>query len=182
MPVVYIVFAFCLKLLGIVFVFRVHKFPTMKKAVVTFFATTLILVSQLNAQNYKTALGIRLSTSEAVVNNAVTFKYFLNEKAALEAIFAFGDPTALGALFEVHKPINNVENLRWFYGAGGYIGFSRPDPLVGAQGIVGLDYKFPNLPLNLTLDWKPELNIITDINFEPAAIGFSIRFTFGTDK
>lgn len=132
------------------------------------------------AQDYKTALGVRLSTAGAVVNNAVTFKYFLNESKAIEAQFSFGDPTALGALFEVHKPINNTEGLKWFYGAGGYIGFSKPDPLAGAQGIIGLDYKFQNLPLNLSLDWKPELNIVSDINFEPSALGLSVRFTFNS--
>jgi hypothetical protein len=45
--------------------------------------------------------------------------------------------------------------------------------------VVGLDYKFSNIPLNLSLDWKPELNIVSDINFEPAAIGFTARFTLG---
>ncbi|MBI1341850.1 MAG: hypothetical protein GC171_02825 [Terrimonas sp.] len=151
----------------------------MKKFVITFL-TGILLVTASHAQDYKTGLGIRLSSAGAVVNNAVTFKFFLNEKSAIEAMFAFGDPTALGALYEVHKPINNTQGLKWFYGAGGYIGFSKPDPLVGAQGIVGLDYKFQNLPLNLSLDWKPELNIISDINFEPSALGLSIRFTFNS--
>ncbi|MBL7750063.1 MAG: hypothetical protein JNN29_01700 [Chitinophagaceae bacterium] len=143
---------------------------------VAFFAATI----GLKAQDYKTGLGVRLSTAGAVVNNAITFKYFLNEKSAIEAQFAFGDPTALGVLYEVHKPLNNTEGLKWFYGGGGYIGFSKPDPLLGAQGVVGLDYKFPNLPLNLSLDWKPELNIAPDINFEASALGLSIRFTFNS--
>jgi len=133
---------------------------------------------------YKTALGIRLSSHGPVVNNAVTFKYFLSERTAIEALFSFSDPVAIGGLLEFHKPIPATEGLQWFYGAGAYIGFDSDKEtatrnLMGAQGIVGLDYKFQNLPLNLTLDWKPELNIIDDINFEPAAIGFSIRFTFG---
>jgi hypothetical protein len=45
--------------------------------------------------------------------------------------------------------------------------------------VLGLDYKFANIPLNLSLDWKPELNLVSDINFEPAAVGFTARFTFG---
>jgi hypothetical protein len=119
-----------------------------------------------------------------VVNNSVSFKYFMSEKSAIEALFTFSDKTAIGALLEIHKPISSAEGLKWFYGAGAYIGFdsdkNNPDRgLMGAQGIVGLDYKFQNLPLNLALDWKPELNIIDNINFEPAAIGFSMRFTFG---
>ena len=70
----------------------------------------------------------------------------------------------------------STEGLKWFYGAGAYLGFDSDKTntdraLMGAQGIIGLDYKFANLPLNLSLDWKPELNIIDNINFEPAAVG-----------
>jgi hypothetical protein len=95
---------------------------------------------------------------------------------------------ALGALVEFHKPLA-AAGLTYFYGAGGYLAFvktynptkqkNETDPNIGAQGVIGLDYKFSNIPLNLSLDWKPELNIVTDINFEPAAIGFTARFTFG---
>jgi hypothetical protein len=144
--------------------------------------------SNLAAQNYKTALGVRLSSSNAMQNNSVSIKQFINEKTAVEGLFTFGDPLALGALVEFYKPLT-PEGLSWFYGGGGYISFvkkvnvatskSTTDPNFGAQGIVGLDYKFNNIPLNISLDWKPELNIVSDINFEPAAIGFSARFTFG---
>jgi hypothetical protein len=140
------------------------------------------------AQDYKTALGVRLSSSNAIQNNSVSFKQFISNKTAVEALFTFGDPLALGALVEFHKPLN-AAGLTYYYGAGGYIGFVKTlnnttlkettDPNFGAQGVIGLDYKFSNLPLNISLDWKPELNIVNDINFEPAAIGFTARFTFG---
>ena len=136
---------------------------------------------------YKTALGIRLSSSPAMVNNSITLKHFLGENSAIEALFSFGDPLALGALYEVHRTLG-TEGLRWFYGGGAYLGFVKTydaqlvktgnEVNFGAQGVVGLDYKFVNLPLNLSLDWKPELNLVSDINFEPAAIALSARFTF----
>lgn len=129
------------------------------------------------AQDYRSALGVRLSSSPAVVNNSVSFKYFTSERLALEGLLSFSDPVAIGLLFEVHRPFS-AQGLQWFYGGGGYVGFGG-DTNVGGMGIIGLDYKFTNVPLNLSLDWKPELNIISDINFEPAAIGFSARFTFG---
>jgi hypothetical protein len=130
-----------------------------------------------SAQEYKTALGIRLSSNPAVVGNGITFKYFLNEKAAIEGILAFSDPVAIGALYEIHNPIS-TPGLQWFYGAGAYVGFNTVANL-GAQGIVGLDYKFQNIPINISLDWKPELNLIESVSFEAGAIGFSARFTFG---
>jgi hypothetical protein len=167
----------------------------MKRKMLAFLiAVCIVSVSKLSAQDYpqgtayKTALGVRLSSSNAIQNNSVSFKQFINEKTAIEGLFTFGDPLALGALVEFHKPLAS-SGLRYYYGAGGYISFvkkvnvgslkSTTDPNFGGQGVIGLDYKFNNIPLNISLDWKPELNIVSDINFEPAAIGFSARFTFG---
>ena len=161
----------------------------MKKVLIVLLVTAGIGSFNIaSAQDYKTALGVRLSSSAAMVNNSVSFKQFISDKTAIEALFSFGDPLALGALIEFHKPLS-ASGLRYYYGAGGYISFvkttnpvtqkSKTDPNFGAQGVIGLDYKFPNVPLNLSLDWKPELNIVSDINFEPAAIGFTARFTFG---
>lgn len=143
---------------------------------------------KLAAQDYKTALGVRLSSAAPMVNNSISLKQFISEKTAIEGHFSFGDPLALGALLEIHKPLS-AQGLRYYYGGGGYIAFvkttnvttnkTKTDPNFGAQGVVGLDYKFANVPLNISLDWKPELNIVSDINFEPAAIGFTARFTFG---
>ena len=148
-----------------------------------------IAVSQNSfAQDYKTALGVRLSSSSAMQNNSISIKQFITDRTAIEGLFTFGDPLAIGALIEFHKPLTPA-GLTYFYGAGGYLGFvktvntntmkTNSETNFGAQGVIGLDYKFANIPLNISLDWKPELNIVNDINFEPAAIGFTARFTFG---
>jgi len=160
----------------------------MKKIIsVSVVVALLLFAGTASAQSYRTGLGVRLSSSPAMVNNSISLKHFLNERSAIEALFSFGDPLALGALYEVHKPFS-AEGLQWYYGGGGYLGFvkswnpnkqkNETDAAVGAMGVVGLDYKFVNIPLNLSLDWKPELNLVSDINFEPAAIGFTARFTF----
>ena len=144
-------------------------------------------LGSLQAQEYKTAVGVRLSSAGANVNNSISIKQFLTGKTAVEVLFSFDDPVALGALFEQHKPLAS-SGLSYYYGAGGYLSFVKTydpaknrnisDPNFGAMGVIGLDYKFGNVPLNLSLDWKPELNIVKDINFEPSAIGFTARFTF----
>lgn len=174
----------------------------MKKVLATVSFIAILFINNSKAQDvepatvsepapgtaYKTALGIRLSSSQAIVNNSVSVKHFLNDRTAIEALLSFGDPLALGALLEIHKPVG-TSGVNWFYGGGAYLGFvksfdvnkqrNETDVNFGAQGVLGLDYKFVNIPLNLSLDWKPELNFITDINFEPAAIGFTARFTLG---
>ncbi len=140
-----------------------------------------------NSTDYKTAIGIRLSNNMPIISNAITIKHFINETAAIEGFFSFSDPLSFGALYEIHKPLS-TPGLQWYYGAGAYLGFGKEYDVnkaknvnttyFGAQGAVGLDYKFASVPINLSLDWKPELNLVSDINFEPAAIGFSVRFTF----
>ncbi len=160
----------------------------MKKIMfVSLFIAAIAFSTTASAQAYKTGVGVRLSSAQAMVNNSISLKHFLNERSAIEVLFSFGDPLAIGALYEIHKPFS-TEGLQWFYGGGGYLGFvkswnptknkNETDVNVGAQGVVGLDYKFVNLPLNLSIDWKPELNLVSDINFEPAAVGFTARFTF----
>jgi len=156
----------------------------MRNKILLLIIVTFGAFSDLSAQSYKSAIGIRLSSKDPVVNNSISFKHFLNEKTAVEALLTFDRKTAIGALVEIHQPFNSTDGLVWFYGAGAYLGFDsdKTNPsrgLMGAQGILGMDYKFPGIPLNLSLDWKPELNIIDNINFEPAAIAFTMRFTFG---
>jgi hypothetical protein len=139
---------------------------------------TIGMFARVSAQDYKLALGIRFSTPEPTLSNSISVKYFLNEKDALEGLVSFGTRFGLGGLFEIHEPLGSVPNLTWFYGAGGYVGFQYGETYLGPTGAIGLDYKFQNVPLNLSLDWKPELDIIPIINFVPDALGLTVRFVF----
>lgn len=130
-----------------------------------------------SAQDYKVAVGIRLSNATPTLSNAVTVKYNMTQQHALEGIISFGSRFGIGGLYELHKQ-TTVQGLNWFYGGGAYVGFESGNTYLGPTGIIGLDYKFPNVPLNLSLDWKPELDFIPSINFVPDAFGFSARFTF----
>ena len=50
----------------------------------------------LSAQEYRTGLGVRLSSANAMQNNSISIKQFINERTAIEGLFTFGDPLALG--------------------------------------------------------------------------------------
>ena len=155
----------------------------MKKGVLSALAFLCFVFLQQSVQAQSTTsanmLGIRISSKDAAVNNSITYKRFFNSNVAVEGLLSFGDPVALGVLLEKYKPFNagSTSGLTWFYGAGAYVGFSGGRNF-GAQGIVGLDFVFPNLPVNLSLDWKPELNFTKQFSFEPSAVGFSARFVF----
>ncbi len=141
-------------------------------------ATITLTVKAQNENSYKNAIGVRLGSQIPAVTSGVTYKRFLNNSKAIEGILSFGDGFTICGLYQIHKPISAVENLQWFYGAGAYAGINNNFRDFGIAGIVGLNYKFVNIPLNITLDWKPELNLIEYVGFEASGLGISARFTF----
>ena len=136
--------------------------------------------AQEEQTTYKNAIGIRLGPSTPVIKSGISFKHFMNDSKAIEGIVSFGDGFAVCGLYEIHKPITAAEDLQWFIGFGGYAGFSKTTTNIGGAGIVGLNYNFwgKNIPLNISLDWKPELNIVQKVGFEGSTVGFSARYTF----
>ncbi len=132
-------------------------------------------VQQASGQEYSNALGIRLSTSQATINQSVSYRRYLNENTAIEGLLSF-DPIAVGALYEKVYPLG-APGLQWFFGGGAYVAFTGNN-VFGAMGIVGLDYTIPSIPVNLSLDWKPELNFINNVNFQASAVALSVRFVF----
>lgn len=134
----------------------------------------------------KNRLGIRFGNSDALVNNSISYQRFFKPNLAAEALLSLGGAGAIGLLLEKHKPLRK-EGLTWFVGGGVYTAFRAGEGAFptkenhqryGLQGIVGLDFVFPGLPANLSVDWKPELNLVKEFTFEPAALGFGARFVF----
>jgi len=145
----------------------------------------LVSTSVTNAQQtYKNALGGRLGTA-----NGITFKTFVDSDRALDFILNFQSKKDYSyfrftGLYEIHNPINNAPGLRWYYGPGATIGNVRYKPLdqsdllISIDGVLGLDYKFDGAPINLSLDWKPAIEVTPNTEFNAEGIGLSIRFTF----
>lgn len=144
--------------------------------ILIFFAGTNVNAQDVNAQDYRFAAGIRLSSPDATLNNSITGKYFVTDRTAIEGIVAFGNRFGIGGLVEIHNSFD-VPGLKWFYGAGAYVGSGEGNTYLGPTGIIGLDYKFQNIPLNLSLDFKPELDFLPEIAAH-YPVAFTIRFVF----
>lgn len=158
------------------FSFYWYKLDNMKRIIIIL-GLLFILAVTVTAQDYRFAVGVRLSNSTPTLNNSVTAKYFITEQSAIEGLVSFGSRFGVGALLEIHKKFQ-PQGFGWFYGGGLYLGFQDNNTYVGPTGIVGLDYKFKDIPLNLSLDWKPELDIVPKIRFVPDAFALSARFAF----
>ena len=152
----------------------------MKKTIALLSTITLIsITSKTNAQDYRHQLGVRIGSIDQLLSTGFTYKYNFTNSTAIEGILDLKDDIAFGALFEKKVPLGNPVGLSWYYGAGGYVGFGNTNNL-GATGILGMDYQFSgNLPLNISIDWKPELNLVKEVAFRAATIGVSVRFSLG---
>lgn len=138
---------------------------------------SILVTQKTQAQDYRLGLGIRLSNSTPTINSSFSGKYFIHERSAVEGLVSWGSRFGVGALLELHQSFAGAQGLRWFYGVGPYVGWQDSETYLGPMGVLGLDYKFPNAPVNLSIDWKPELDIIPEINFVPDAFALTVRFT-----
>jgi hypothetical protein len=164
----------------------------MKKQIITTVFTVCVLVTTAVAQSkgssYTTALGVKFLDGAGI-----TIKHFTNKNAALEGIgFFWNRGVRITGLYELHYNINGAPGLKWYIGPGAHIGFYNnkykyyngynltygSGTFAGIDGVLGLDYKISNAPLNLSLDWQPSFEFGTDRGFYGSWGGLGIRYTF----
>jgi hypothetical protein len=113
-----------------------------------------------------------------------TVRYFFDEANAVEGIAGvYAGTYTITGLYERHFDLSalTTEGFGWFVGGGAHMGSRKTDGnmkfIGGVDGIGGVDYTFPTLPLNLSLDWKPAIHFNTSSDLADFAI--SVRYTFG---
>ncbi len=131
-----------------------------------------------NSSSYTSALGIKIWDG-----GGVTFKHFFNENKAGELIgYFYRNGVRFTGLYEIHGDIEGAEGLKWYLGPGAHIGFYGSGygngVFAGLDGVIGLDYKFNALPLNLSLDWQPSFEFGSGRGFFAGWGGLGIRYTF----
>lgn len=145
----------------------------------------LFFGKESKAQDYETGIGLR-----AGFYNGLTVKHFLSSKTAFEGILdtrwrGFG----ITGLFEIHNQAFDINRLNWYYGFGAHIGFwdgryyrgwdnDENYTILGIDGILGIEYNFRLIPINLSLDWKPAINLTRSSGFMGDGGALSIRYIF----
>jgi hypothetical protein len=138
----------------------------------------------LYATPYKKAIGVKMYPS------AISYKVFVKPNNAFEYLgYLSLDGFRATALYEKYMPIDGNENLTWYVGYGAHLGlwseeWKKNNPnhnagiALGVDGILGLDYKVKNAPLNLSVDWQPSFNFVGASYFESGWAGLGVRYTF----
>jgi hypothetical protein len=158
----------------------------MKKLVVAAFAV-FVGFTFINAQDIAdNAIGLRLGDSDGF-GAEISYQRALGDNNRLEADFGWRsgsgyDGFKLTGLYQWVWELDG--NFNWYAGAGGGFGsFSFDNNNVDDEtfffvaGDIGIEYNF-NIPLLLSLDFRPELgfgDFRDDVDFD---IALSIRYQF----
>ncbi len=145
-------------------------------------ALMLLSFSAVRAQDYKSAIGGKLG-----YGLIASYKTFLSDQSAVDI---FGGIRwggfVVGAYWEKHYPIQSVENLQWYWGLGGslttwdYGGWINDNYTeIGASGVLGLDYTFDDIPLNLSVDWAPTIVVVDTWDNQYGTYGSRFRGGYG---
>lgn len=141
-----------------------------------FVATAAQAQSNVGSHDYRTAVGVKFYPG------GITLKHFLNDKNALEGIAYFWNRgTRITGLYEIHGDINGADGLKWYIGPGAHLGFYSNKyyaggTYIGIDGVLGLDYKIKDAPINLSVDWQPSFEFGDGAGFSGNWGGISIRY------
>jgi hypothetical protein len=158
--------------------------------IIAFCLAFLLVANRSNAQDYKWAAGLKFGGYESGPSG----KYFMQSNVALEGIIGFRHKgVVVTGLYEIHMPAFKVDKLKFYYGFGAHFGsvgrrenmlFTTTRPvyydaslLVGADGVLGLEYVIPKSPIAVSLDLNPRVELARRPYFDLAP-GLGVKYTF----
>lgn len=156
----------------------------MKKLLLTL-TLSICIITLAGAQDYNTGIGLR-----GGLYNGLTIKHFIGDRSAVEGLLSTRwRGFEITGLYEIHNRAFDIDRLNWYYGAGAHLGFYNGDnttwgdvgtayTVLGVDGILGLEYNFSEIPINLSIDWKPAFNFIGYSRFFGEGGALSIRYIF----
>ncbi|MEO7310996.1 MAG: hypothetical protein ABIX01_11410 [Chitinophagaceae bacterium] len=146
----------------------------MKKQIIILIVSAAMGTTGFSQSTYKSAIGARIGSTYYDLISA-SFKTFISKPGAIELNLGFGSRGYFGygntatvsfaGSYQHHFDIPKVPGLKWFVGGGAtvYNAFSDYDAYKGlgfgvfATG--GVDYKIARIPLNVSADVRPTINI-----------------------
>ena len=69
------------------------------------------------------------------------------------------------------------DGFKWYAGVGAVLGIYEDDFALGAAGNIGIEYNF-NIPLQISLDYRPTFYLIPGTDFCSTGVGLGIRYRF----
>ena len=132
----------------------------MKKVSILLFAFTCFAAVSVNAQTYQTAIGAKFYAGNGAIGG-INIRHSTSEHTALEGtLLFFNGGLGIEGLYQYQGPINGAPGLQYFAGGGGMLGFgtgrfSNDNVQFALRLTGGVDYKFENAPVDISLGLDP---------------------------
>jgi hypothetical protein len=155
----------------------------------------LLIGKTSNAQDYKPDYQFAAGLKFGGYENGFSGKYFMDKTTSLEAELGLRSPHGLvvTGLYEKNIQISNIPGFKFYYGFGAHVGavgagyykrfngdnelYTSSQILLGADGVVGLEYVIPQSPIAVSFDLNPRLELATGPFFDIAP-GLGIKYCF----
>ena len=155
----------------------------MRRLLVAFSMMFIIALAPLGneaqASRYPGNFGIGVGST--TIASGLSLKQFAGPTAFQLTAGCWGscDGVAASLDFLANMPAlasGNVLSLAWNFGAGAALGVG--DGELGAAGafVLGLEVIFAPLPIDLVLEWRPALHILSDVDLDILSFGGHLRF------
>ncbi len=157
----------------------------------SFLIIFFLFSGNLKGQLYDGVVGLRLG-----VPLSISYKKIINENKAIEGYIGTRGKNGyrfinISGGYQIIEPIDlwGVEELYYYYGGGASIYFwsfkeagNNQTVTPGLQGYLGLEYTFPDKPINITLDWVPTLFIIGHLSgLRGGYLSLGVRYVLSRD-
>lgn len=169
----------------------------MKKTIILIIA--FLFTFGLSAQVYEKQVGIRMG-----VTSGISGKVIKDDRTAIEGTLGFRNGgIQLYGLLEAYHPLIKTNTIHWmmYFGGGGHVGFINgyetvrrwsntagyyreeyriAGPVIGIDAVFGTDYTFHKVPITLSIEFKPYLELqafqMVKVKFWDFGFGIAYRF------
>ena len=168
----------------------------MKRSIILLGLLLMFLIA--NAQERKHELGLRLGLS-----SGISYTMHVDQFRAYKGLLSFREGgVQITAMIESSRPlyVNFTDKLYYYTGIGAHVGFTRFQPrrsfftnpfnfsysyghfapVMGLDGIIGIEFRFDRTPLAFAIDAKPFFELFGQSIFRLSVfdIGISMKYSF----
>jgi hypothetical protein len=165
--------------------------PQLKKAILAYLPIFCFIYS-CQAQDSRERVLYDIAVGVKCYEPGISIKVNSKEGYVLEfQAFYSAKGVKLGTMYEFQTKLN--DRLGWYAGGGGFLSvwnhtwktkkcMCGGDGSLGAEGVVGLDYKPEGMPFDISFDWQPLVTFMGPANgnskINPLFGGIGLRFAF----
>ena len=158
----------------------------------TAMAALLCVSTAAEAKPIHSAGRFGIGLGAGTIANGLSLKYFMADSLAIQANVGTlgghgsdrlkdnGGIAASADLLIENSPLvaSSLLNLEWNYGVGAGVGIRNDNSVIAAAGVLGLEVNFNVIPVDIVLEYRPNLALSPDVDLELVDFSGHVRYYF----